>query len=759
MAVLLAQHRAANPLQSDCDGPLLPPVPEPLLLRDVLYLFQGIDGEFVRFRPRPPPRTGPRRTYIRGEIVLEGGGIADALPEDEDAGVAKEVSGLEDGIEFVLAGSGYGLPAPTRALLHQLSELGWMYRKIDAALVRAADAGAAKGKGKDRGAEKGKKRVMVGMVEQSLHAELKKEMTEYFRLVAVLEAKLEGVEDDGGAGLEGLARVEGLAGGLTLRKLDVWTQDIRLRMRMMGTLVAEAGGANVGGAFLSTLHAYTSNGDPFISSFSSRLLQTLSVPFFATLSAWIYTGELHDPYDEFFVALNPALLEGAATDARRRDNAYADRSVDPGVQPHELWAQKFEFRKEMLPAFLAEPFGRKIFSTGKSLNYMKYSCDDAAWIVERSRAEIRTLQYADMVDLERSIALAYSKASERLFELFFDKFRLMDHLRTLKDYLMLGKGDFVEILMEQLGASLSRPANTLYRHNLTSTLETAIRGSTPTSDVLTDVLRRLDARMLDFEQGQVGWDVFLLEYKVDAPLSTVLDPFALDSYRAMFKHLWEIKRVEYALNECWKTLMTKTRLLKQGSTLAYDLHQARICLGEMIFFVRQVEYYCHLEVVACQWAELEDFVAKKEGDLDKLINAHRRYLEKLTDKALLKAQGRRKKEVKPLVEQLRDIWKVMLQWKNVADDLFAYAMQHESYARATSDSSRPAPLHLHPPTAEQLENLEDRLASYGTLFRERATELVTGLERSPDLDMKFLAVRLNFNYAFRPDPTSAKSEA
>jgi uncharacterized ubiquitin-like protein YukD len=31
----------------------------------------------------------------------------------------------------------------------------------------------------------------------------------------------------------------------------------------------------------------------------------------------------------------------------------------------------------------------------------------------------------------------------------------------------------------------------------------------------------------------------------------------------MFKHLWEIKRIEYALNECWRTLMTKTRLLKR----------------------------------------------------------------------------------------------------------------------------------------------------------------------------------------------------
>jgi len=30
----------------------------------------------------------------------------------------------------------------------------------------------------------------------------------------------------------------------------------------------------------------------------------------------------------------------------------------------------------------------------------------------------------------------------------------MDHLRALKDYLMLGKGDFCEILMEQLGWAL-----------------------------------------------------------------------------------------------------------------------------------------------------------------------------------------------------------------------------------------------------------------------------------------------------------------
>jgi gamma-tubulin complex component 3 len=60
-----------------------------------------------------------------------------------------------------------------------------------------------------------------------------------------------------------------------------------------------------------------------------------------------------------------------------------------------------------------------------------------------------------MIGLERSISLAYSIASQRLFDIFFDRFRLMDHLKALKDYLMLGKGDFVEILMESLGCVLA----------------------------------------------------------------------------------------------------------------------------------------------------------------------------------------------------------------------------------------------------------------------------------------------------------------
>jgi hypothetical protein len=37
------------------------------------------------------------------------------------------------------------------------------------------------------------------------------------------------------------------------------------------------------------------------------------------------------------------------------------------------------------------------------------------------------------------------------------------------------------------------------------------------------VLRRLDARILEYSHGELGWDCFALEYKVEAPLNAVLD--------------------------------------------------------------------------------------------------------------------------------------------------------------------------------------------------------------------------------------------
>lgn len=55
----------------------------------------------------------------------------------------------------------------------------------------------------------------------------------------------------------------------------------------------------------------------------------------------------------------------------------------------------------------------------------------------------------------------------------------------------------------------------------------------------------------------------------------------------------------------------------------------------MVHFIRQMQAFCQLEVIECSWQSLLDFAAKREGDLDGLIEAHRTYLDRVVRKVLL----------------------------------------------------------------------------------------------------------------------------
>jgi gamma-tubulin complex component 3 len=116
------------------------------------------------------------------------------------------------------------IPPPTRTLLHRLAEVGHLYTRVDT-FVRSHQTESSS---------------TVGMIEQSLCHHLQAQMTEYYRLIAVLESQMafstKNDEDD-----RENAREE--ESGLTLKRLDVWINEWRLRMRMMSVCVEGARGA------------------------------------------------------------------------------------------------------------------------------------------------------------------------------------------------------------------------------------------------------------------------------------------------------------------------------------------------------------------------------------------------------------------------------------------------------------------------------------------------------------------------------------
>lgn len=377
------------------------------LLRDVLYLLQGINGHHVRFEEeRPQPVHDP--------------GVISTQPSDPEPIVKVKIV---DGID------GLRIPLPTRHLIHRLAEAGKHYQRITS-FIRAQAV-----------------EEKTGRVMQSLCRFLDGELHGYYELICNLEAHF----NRGAAqGPEGEA-------ALTLKKVSVDIEPSLLRMRLMSSLVEGAQHAH-GGALVSLIHNYTFNGDPLIRSFTERLLQDVSRGFFGSLAKWIYEGELSDPFGEFFVARTDSSAAANASNMRRPADEMGHSSVDAAA----LWEHKFVFRSDLVPTFLAETFARKIFSAGKSLNFIRESCGDEDWkeartaVLSAAKAEVPTsgeetaptLRYRDLVGLERTIDAVHSTISKRLLDIFLDKFKLQAHLRAINDYLLLTRGDFSEVLME-----------------------------------------------------------------------------------------------------------------------------------------------------------------------------------------------------------------------------------------------------------------------------------------------------------------------
>lgn len=84
-------------------------------------------------------------------------------------------------------------------------------------------------------------------------------------------------------------------------------------------------------------------------------------------------------------------------------------------------------------------------------------------------------------------------------------------------------------------------------------------------------------------------------------------------------------------------------------------------MAEMIHFIRQIEAYCQLEVIECSWKALFEFVQKKEGDLDALIESHRVYLDRMVKKILLLSPKAGREE--NLLNQVRDVFTIILQFR------------------------------------------------------------------------------------------------
>ncbi|KAB5523475.1 hypothetical protein PHYPO_G00152970 [Pangasianodon hypophthalmus] len=650
------------------DGDTSAEISEAALVRDILYVFQGIDGKFIKM-------CTPENCY----------------KIDSKVPMCKSL----------------------RDTSSRLAELGWLHNKVR----KYTDSRSL-----DRA---------FGLVGQSFCASLHQELKEYYRLLSVLHSQLQ-LEDDQGVNV-------GLESTLTLRRLLVWTYDPKIRLKTLAALVDYCQGRK-GGELASAVHAYGKTGDPHMRALVQHILGLVSHPILNFLYRWIYDGELEDTYHEFFVA------------------------SDPTVKTDRLWHDKYSLRKSMIPSFITMDQARKVLLIGKSINFLHQVCHDRTppgKIPPASKSADSPKDAAELfTDLEGAfqskIDAAYFETSKYLLDVLNKNYQLLEHLQAMRRYLLLGQGDFIRHLMDLLKPELARAATTLYQHNLTGILETAVRATNAQFDS-PDILKRLDVRLLEVSPGDTGWDVFSLDYHVDGPIATVFTRECMSHYLRVFNFLWRAKRMEYILTDIWKSQMCNAKLLKSMPELSGVLHQCHILASEMVHFIHQMQYYITFEVLECSWDELWNKVQQAQ-DLDHIIAAHEVFLDTIISRCLLDSNSR------SLLNQLRAVFDQIIEFQNAQNALYRSALEELQLRVQYEDNKRRREEEGEWGVTAEQEAAENRrvqefkdtipkmcsqLRLLTHFYQGIVQEFLRLLMTSSDESLQFLSFRLDFNEHYK----------
>lgn len=98
-------------------------------------------------------------------------------------------------------------------------------------------------------------------------------------------------------------------------------------------------------------------------------------------------------------------------------------------------------------------------------------------------------QFQDIIDP------AYADTSKALIKTLMSKYKLLDHFNSLRKYLLLGQGDFINHLMDLMEDELDKPSNQLMSHHLKRLLDKAVTETNAQFDP-PNIISRLDIRLL-----------------------------------------------------------------------------------------------------------------------------------------------------------------------------------------------------------------------------------------------------------------------
>ena len=374
-------------------------------MRDCLHLLQGLDGQHIKWTPSNP------------------GSMHESL--------------LPSAHSLLWLSSSCRIDPCRRQLIEFVALIGYLFKRISAMLDPPTDAA----------------QPPLGLIAQRLFEAVRDELTDYYRLIAILEMQLQDRHDDA------------KKAPLTLRKLYSWSHKPKERLSILYALLRAVSGrllsvvcdsrslthsrlASVkqrstgapprGIEIASIIHSLALNGATTVSRFMNHLHNKVCNVLEEMVRRWLLDGELHDPFDEFFIACNTQVDVTSATS----------------------WDSRFFVRHEMLPSWLSPAIAQQILRTGKAIHFLRatqkgarlsiWNMTDETRLASERLSSSLSLTSAGHEQLALMIGAAYKAINQLVVRVLLDDHQLMVHVAALHDFVLMQDGNFAVRLTRML---------------------------------------------------------------------------------------------------------------------------------------------------------------------------------------------------------------------------------------------------------------------------------------------------------------------
>lgn len=295
----------------------------------------------------------------------------------------------------------------------------------------------------------------------------------------------------------------------------------------------------------NVLNHISHHGDKTISKIALKMRDNSFNGIEKMIRSWVSKGAVDDPFFEFFIQLKGEIP------------IYTN-----------WWHDRYFIARAIVPSNLTDELVQKIFSAGKSLNFLRTNDNPVE------------LKIDEKLPLNEYVDIASKEANEHILSLIMKNSLLEIALHDIHRFLLLQRGGFAKAFLDTDPAIVK-----------------------PMTSALMSEFANRDVENIRFDDKEQPSGAF--RYEAKTPLSSIFGPNELRAYKVVSSSLLRLKKCEYKLN-----------------ISIFKLRSAKLLAFEMHAFVRLVGDYFNVHIIRKSYEKFYNSVFGKEISFDELLTMH-----------------------------------------------------------------------------------------------------------------------------------------